>query len=263
MDYYLMVLILIAAGFGSGLIVGIGSGTAGGIMIPVLTVFLGRHIHDAIGTSLILDTIIGGIAGSNFLRKGNVDIKSGIVLAISGMIGALVGSRYTSQAPESLLNLIIGIGLIILGTNFIINGIRRNVEIIHSKISFKSIRKHVIISFIILGFLIGLLSGFSGIGGGGFVAIILVLVLAYNVHVAIGTSLIMLMFIAGTGSAVHIFNNEYFIDGILFAGISAGFGAVIGSSYANKINEDKLGRIIGLIIVVLGVTVILKMLIPN
>jgi len=258
MDYYLFVFILIISGFGSGLIVGIGSGTAGGLMIPILTVFLGRNIHSSIGTSLIIDSIIGGIAGLIFFKKGSVDIRSGVILAITGVIGALIGSRFTQSAPESGLNLFIGLGLMLLGINFLINGIGKNVEYINSKINFRKVRENKVIAFVIIGFIIGFISGFSGIGGGGLVTLILILVLCYSVHTAIGTSLIMLMFIAGAGGIVHIIQNEFYLDGILIAGVSSIFGAVIGSSYANKINEEKLGKIIGLIIVVFGFSVILK-----
>ncbi len=261
MDYYLFVLLLIVSGFGSGLILGIGSGTAGIIIIPCITVFLGRPIPEAVGTSLIIDTIIGGVAGFNFLRKKKVDIKPGISLIVSGVFGTLIGSRYTSQMPESWLNLIIGAGLVILGINFLKNGIRKNIDLINSKISFKIIKNNLAISFILIGFLIGLISGFSGIGGAGFMAILLVLVLSYDVHFAIGTSLLMMMFIAATGGAVHFVNNEYFVDGILYAGIGAVFGAMVGSNYANKINEDKLGRAIGLVIIVLGIIIFFKILI--
>ena len=125
-DYYLMIILLIIFGFGSGVIVGIGSGTSGAFMIPCISVFLGYSVHKAIGTSLIIDCIIGCVAGFIFFKKGKVDFRSGMFLAFTGIIGAFIGSKFTSAAPESELNLFIGIILIILGLNFVINGIRKN-----------------------------------------------------------------------------------------------------------------------------------------
>jgi uncharacterized membrane protein YfcA len=258
-DYYSMIILLIIFGFGSGVIVGIGSGTSGAFMIPCISVFLGYSIHQAIGTSLIVDCIIGGIAGLIFYKKGKVDLRSGLVLAFTGIIGAFIGSKFTSAAPESELNLFIGIILILLGLNFIINGIRKNVNYIESKFSFKLLKDHKIVSFIALGLIIGLISGFSGIGGGGIVVLVLVFILGYDLHTAIGTSLVMMFFIAGSGALGHAFNNNVIFDVALIAGFAAVVGAVSGSFFANRINEDKLGRLVGVVIVVLGLTILIRM----
>lgn len=252
-------ILLIISGFGSGVIVGVGSGTAGGIMIPILSVFIGCSVHDAIGTSLAVDCIIGGVAGFIFLKKGNVEMRAALLLAISGIIGAFIGSRYTQAAPESSLNFLIGTLLILLGLNFIIKGIRRNAEYIKSKISFKFINENKTFSLIVFGLLIGLISGFSGIGGGGIIALILIFVLWYDVHTAIGTSLLMTFFIAGSGAIGHIFNEEIVPLAALLAGSTAAGGAVSGALFANKINEDKLGRVVGAIILILGTSTIVKM----
>ena len=115
-------------------------------------------------------------------------------------------------------------------------------------------------SFIILGFTVGLASGFSGLGGGGFIAIILVLIVGYEIHTAIGTSLIMMFFIAGAGSIGHIAKGEILYDCIIYVMIAAAPGALIGSLYANKINEEKLGRVIGLIFIIMGIAVIFRIL---
>jgi uncharacterized membrane protein YfcA len=257
LDPYL-ILILIIASFSGGLIVGAGSGTIGAIMLPVLTVFLGKNIHQSIGTSLILDCIIGGVAGFIFLRKGNVNIKSGILLAVTGVIGAVIGSQFTSFTPEGGLMLIVGLVLLVIGVNFLINGVQKNVDFIHSKTNFQWVKDNKTVSFIILGFCIGLASGFSGIGGGGFMAIILVLILGYEIHTAIGTSLIMMFFVAGAGSFGHILKGEILYDMMPFAIFAVAIGAIIGSLFANKINEDKLGRVIGVIFIIMGIAVILR-----
>ena len=255
-----MILILLLASFSGGIIVGIGSGTAGVIMLPVLTIFLGRNIHQSIGTNLLIDCIIGVVAGLVYLKKGNVNIKSGALLAFSGLIGAFLGSQFTSTVPEGGLMLIIGLILIIIGVNFVIYGIQKNIEIINSKIKFQWIKDNKTISFIIIGFIVGLASGLSGLGSGGIIAIVLVLILGYEIHTAIGTSLIMVFFVAGSGALGHILKGEILTDLVIYAVSAAAIGAVIGSLYANKIDEDKLGRLIGLIIIIMGIAVIVRII---
>ena len=66
----------------------------------MITVFIGFPIHQAIGTSLLIDCIIGGIAGFIFLMKGNSNFKPAILIAIPGAIGSFFGSQFTSSAPR-------------------------------------------------------------------------------------------------------------------------------------------------------------------
>lgn len=258
-DYY-TILLLIIAGLGSGIFVGAASGTAGMFIIPCLTIFIGYSIHQAIGTSLLVDCIIGLIAGLIFLKNAKVDLKSSSPLILTGVIGALIGSRFTAIAPESGLNIVIGISLLFFGLNLLINGVQRNIKYINAKINFKFIKDHKMISFVILGFSIGLTSGFSGMGSAAAIALVLIFILEYDVHKAIGTALFAMFFIAGAGAIGHVANNEIIISALLVTGCAAGLGALLGSTFANKINEDRLGRFIGVIIVILGSFIFIKMI---
>jgi len=257
-DYYLIIFILIAAGFGCGVIVGIGSGTAGGLLIPIFIIFLGSSIHNAIGTSLVVDCIIGLVAGLIFLKRKNVDLQSVLLLAFPGVIGAFIGSRFTSVAAESDLSIFIGIILILLGINFVIYGIRKNVSYIKSKVEFKFFKNYRIPTLIVLGFIVGLMSGFSGISGGAIIALFLIFAIGFPIHLAVGTSLLVLFFVGGSGAFGHIINNQIIVNAAVIAGVAAAAGAISGSILSNRINENKLGRLIGVIMLILGIALIIR-----
>lgn len=257
-DNYITTIILIISGFGSGISVGIASGTSGSFLIPCLTIFIGYSIHQAIGTSLLVDCIIGGVAGLIFLKNGNVDMRPGFLLAVTGVIGAILGSRFTSGASPLGLGVFIGLFLIIIGVNFIMTGVQRNVDFVEERINLKLFKDNKTLSFVIFGFIIGLASGFSGIGGGGMVALFLIFILGYDIHTAIGTSLIIMFFIAGSGAIGHFLNNEVIVSAALIAGCAAVVGAMSGSLVANKVDENKLGRLIGVIFLVLGIALLLN-----
>jgi len=259
-DNYITTILLFIFGFGSGISVGIASGTSGSFLIPCLTIFIGHSIHRAIGTSLLVDCIIGGVAGLIFFKNGHVDMRSGFLLVVAGVIGAILGSRFTSGASPLGLSIFIGLLLIFIGVNFIMNGVQRNVDFVEERINLNFFKDNKTLSFIICGFIIGLASGFSGVGGGGMVALFLIFILGYDIHTAIGTSLIMMFFIAGSGAVGHFLNNEVIISAALIAGFGAIIGAVSGSVVANKVDENKLGRLIGVIFIVLGIALFLNML---
>lgn len=251
-------LIYLLFGLGSGLFVGTAAGTAASFLIPSLTLLAGYSTHQAIGTSLGIDCIIGIVAGITFFKNNYVNLKSAILLVIMGVLGSFIGSLFTSQAQEGVLSSIIGIFLLFIGFQFIRRGVQRNVSLVEKKINFQVFRNHKTITLIILGLIIGGISGFVGIGGSRMLSIILIFVLGYTLHQAIGTSLVMMIFIAGTGAVSHATNGEIMYSGLVIVGFFAAIGAFIGSHFASKINENHLARIVGIIIFMLGSIIILN-----
>ena len=254
------IFILIISGFGSGVFVGMGAGATGSIMITALTVVLGQSVHKSIGTTLLINCVIGGTAGLIFLKHGNVNVKPALFLASAGMVGSFLGSQLTASAPESSLLLIISLILIVLGISFIVKGVQYNVDLIASTVNIQRFQQHALPFLVLFGFIAGVVSGFSGMGVGGVVALILILLLGYEIHVAVGTSLIMIFFISGVATISHAINNEMIYSAGLVAGTSAIVGALLGSLAANKIDEDKLGRVVGVFILIMGLIIFLRSL---
>jgi uncharacterized membrane protein YfcA len=90
---------------------------------------------------------------------------------------------------------------------------------------------------------------------------VLIFILGYDLHTAIGTSLLMMFFITGSGAIGHGFIGNFIFDAALIAGLGAVIGASSGSIIANRIDEDKLGRLIGLILTIIGIVFIVKLFI--
>ncbi|MGI9254188.1 MAG: sulfite exporter TauE/SafE family protein, partial [Thermomicrobiales bacterium] len=94
-----------------GTIIGfVGAGGAG-IVMAVLTSAYGLPIHAAIGTALgimCLTTVSGAM--SHF-REGNVAPRIGIVVGLSGALGAVYGARLSQNMPERPLQIASGLGL--------------------------------------------------------------------------------------------------------------------------------------------------------
>lgn len=246
------VAMLLAFGFGAGLFVGTASGTAGSILIPSFTLLIGYATPDAIGTSLAVDCVIGAVAGAVYLKNRHVDIKPAMLLVAAGLAGALIGSRFTSYTPEAGLNAILGCFLVAAGALLIKNGAQKNIRYISGRIQSRFFTRHKTVSFLALGLAVGLVSGFIGMGGGRMLALILIFVVGYRVHTAIGTSLVMMVFIAGTGATTHALAGEIVFTAAALAGVGAATGALVSSHVANRINEDTLARVVGCIILVMG-----------
>lgn len=86
-----------------GLLVGIlssSSGLGGGFLVVPLLIYLGKEAKMAVGTSFVFVLLIAVSALWAHFRMGNVDIKSGLILAAGGILGAQIGPHILEQVSQ-------------------------------------------------------------------------------------------------------------------------------------------------------------------
>lgn len=111
-----------AAGIASGMF-GVGGGL---IMIPALVYFAGYSQLSATGTSLaVLLPPIGIAATIEYYRRGHVDLKAAIVMAICLMLSSWMGARLTRKFSELYLRLAFGIVLAAAGCYIAVSALRK------------------------------------------------------------------------------------------------------------------------------------------
>lgn len=89
--------------------------------------------------------------------------------------------------------------------------------------------------------LLGLLLGFVGAGGSGFIIAILTVVFGYPIHTALGTALAAMFFSSLSGSVSHYREGNIMLKSGAVAGLAGAAGAWYSSSWSSLIPEDKLG----------------------
>jgi len=117
------------------------------------------------------------------------------------------------------------------------------------------------------GLVSGILSGLFGIGGGLVTVPYLNLIMGVSIHVAIGTSLFIMIASASFGVFNHILFGNLPMSVIIF-GVALGIGAVIGSSIgarvAYKLVDEKIKKIYGIITVCIAIPLIwLRIFLPS
>ena len=85
------------------------------------------------------------------------------------------------------------------------------------------------------------------------ILVVLTFILEYKIHMAVGTSVLIMTFTAFSGAAGHFFF-EQSIPYLELAISSAGafIGAYLAAHYANLISEKKLSKAVGVVFIVLG-----------
>jgi len=113
--------------------------------------------------------------------------------------------------------------------------------------------------FIILGLVVGVLSGIVGIGGGIILIPALILFFGFSQKQAQGTTLAILLLPIGL-LAVYNYYREGYINFKVAALISAGFfiGGYLGSKIALQFSNEMLGKFFGFVLLIIALYMILK-----
>jgi uncharacterized membrane protein YfcA len=103
-----------------GLVVGMISGVVGiggGVLfVPALIWLLGMNQHKAQGTSLAaLLAPVGIFAFMEYYRKGNADLRVGLLLAAGFLVGGYFGAVGAQHIPELWLRRIFALTLVAVG----------------------------------------------------------------------------------------------------------------------------------------------------
>jgi uncharacterized membrane protein YfcA len=263
---------LIALGLCSGGVTGLIGSSGVLIVVPALTLLFGLPIHTAIGTSLEVDVIASIIVSIVYLRMGNVELRSGLGLALGAVVGAQVGSRIAKYIPSANLGRGFGIFLVIIGAGRLSGkGLIGLLSFQHSpksmgtkKVSGQNNSIKVgpiqVAASLVLGFLLGIISGIFGAGGGIMFLLTLIVLLKYPLHKAVGTSTLMMTLTALSGAIGYALNG--YVSPLAFILVDAGsiVGGRIGAVYANKIPEASLSKIIGIVFIALGIIMIAEQL---
>ena len=109
---WMILLVGLVVGMVSG-VVGIGGGV---LFVPALIWLLGMDQHKAQGTSLAaLLAPVGIFAFMEYYRKGNADLRVGLLLAAGFLVGGYFGAVGAQHIPEVWLRRIFAITLVGIG----------------------------------------------------------------------------------------------------------------------------------------------------
>lgn len=251
------IFILLLAGLGAGAVTGLLGASAVTIAAPLMIFFLGYDPFTAIGISLAIDVFASGITAFVFNRHRNIKIKPALLILFFAVIGAFVGSYFSSYFPAEILSKIIGLFVILTGITLMTRGVKGEIHFLKKIIILRGDRfiRGILIA---TGIIVGLIAGIFGAGGGVTLLIILTLLLGYRIHAAIGTSVLIMMFIALSGTIGHIMYGSFLIYPFIVATIGGIIGAYYSACRTNLVSEVKLNKIIGLVFFVLGLFLFLK-----
>ncbi|PKL69597.1 MAG: sulfite exporter TauE/SafE family protein [Methanomicrobiales archaeon HGW-Methanomicrobiales-1] len=203
MDSILHFAILIVTGITAGTASGLFGVGGGFLMTPVqywLSLSGGMDstlaTRLAFGTSLavMIPTMISGALAHN--SRGAVNWKAAVTMGCAAIFGGLAGGTLAAHLPGIVLRTFFALLIIFMAV--------RMVWHIHSCPACEPGGSTGI--YIAIGFFIGIISGLAGIGGGVLLVPVLVILLGYPMHKAVGTSSACLIFSSAGAVTAYIIN---------------------------------------------------------
>jgi uncharacterized membrane protein YfcA len=212
------------AGFLSG-IFGVGGGV---VIVPLLVLLLGFDQKLAAGTSLaaIVPTSLVGVI--SYSVTCNVSWISGALLAVGAVGGAQLGTLLLHRLPQRVIRwAFIAFMMVVVVSLFVVVPSRGD-TVDYTPLS--------IAGLIAVGVVVGILAGILGIGGGVVVVPVLILVFGASDLVAKGTSLLMMVPTAISGTFGNTRRSNVNLRAAALIGLAACVTVTLGAFVAGTIS---------------------------
>ncbi len=235
----------------SGLI-GLSLGLIGGggsiITFPVLVYVLGVEAHEAVGMSLAVVGATSLVGAVLHYRRGMVQLKTGLIFGAAGIVGALLGSPLTRLLSPSALMMTFATLMLVVAVLMLRR--KSNDFEVESVEQVLSVWKALLV-----GFGVGVLTGFLGVGGGFLIVPALVMFGGLGMKEAIGTSLFVIFLNCVAGLVGHASQNNFDWNLTALVTILAVAGTIFGTLLSHRVAASKLQK--GFAMFVLAVAVFL------
>jgi uncharacterized membrane protein YfcA len=254
---------IIAGGYGT--IVGAGGGF---IFVPALLLIFHMNPALAAGTGIVIILInsLSGVVG--FAKQKRINYRTGIILGIGAFPGSLLGVWLLQIYSSSYFyvvfaSLLVALGVFLFAKNspftirkkknsFAIS--REGSPVIEGSISSAIIDnpRLPVTRLLPLGFLMGVLSSYLGIGGGWLLVPILVYLFKVSTHYATATSIFSLTLYSTVGVISQMFYNSIDWVTVLWGGVGVIIGSQIGVIISQRIAGKVIFQMLSVLLMIIG-----------
>lgn len=226
-----LLLLGVATGILSGLL-GIGGGV---VMVPVL-VSIGFSRHKANATSLATIFLVALAGAIGFAVSGSVDVPVGTALGVGGLVGATLGARWAHRMSGQALARLFGFLLLAVGIRMLLGS---------DPLTFAAgVRlPWSLLIAVAVGVGTGVLSGMAGVGGGIVLVPAMVFLLGLSQHLAEGTSLLAILFMAAAGTKVNRANRYVVWRPVFLLAMTGVVAAPVAALFAQQIPGETLAKV--------------------
>ena len=269
-----------------GSIVGLSLGLTGGggaiFAVPLLAYGLGVSAREAVAISLVSVGLTSFVGFLGKWRKGEAELRTGLLCAAAGMLGAPIGSWIAKQIPETWLMLMFsGLMLTIAWKMWQKSGRAAAQSQVCISVEASGLQSEgygkdgpscqrdaagqlILTSrcarlLLLVGVALGILTGMFGVGGGFIIVPALILFSSMSMSRAVGTSLLVISLVSASGIGSQLWGGQTFTGSIAALFSTGGLlGLGLGQSVGHRLSASTLQRMFSMAILLVAVFVIVK-----
>ncbi len=261
-------------------------GVGGGFLITPLLFLVG--IPPAVAVATAANQIVASSFSSllTHLRRRSVDMWMGMILLIGGLLGSALGVIvFNTLKAMGQVDLLVKLSYVIflgtVGALMLVESIRATARARRGPMQPRARRRHAwaaslpfksrfrvsglyisVIPPIMVGLLVGLLSGIMGVGGGFILIPAMIYLLGMPTRVVVGTSTFQIIFLTAFTTMLHAVTNQT-VDVVLALLLIAGgvVGAQVGARLGTRLKPELLRLLLGSLVLAVGLQLALDLLI--
>lgn len=242
----------------SGGLIGLALGATGGggslLAIPLLVYLLGMKVQPATVLSLMVVAASALIGVYQRRKSGEVRVKPGLIFSVTGAAGAWVGALGHRFVRGETVLLLFSVLMIVVAWRMWRSSGQDDSRFTGESCA-ERFPRSCWVKVSLIGMVVGLLTGFFGVGGGFVIVPALTLVLGFPMRMAVSTSLLIISLVAVGGLVGHLQTGQldWPLIGLLLLGSAIGMTG--GSWVARQVSSATLAR--SFAVIAIGVAIVM------
>jgi uncharacterized membrane protein YfcA len=243
---------------------------------------MGLPARESVTISLVSVGFTSFIGFLGKWRKGEAEIRTGLLFAVAGMVGAPIGSWIAGRIPEAILMLLFATLMLTIAVKMWRQSSRSNAQ---AKVCVpvercedlshdytkdgpscqRDVSGNLILSsrcarlLLLIGVAAGVLSGMFGVGGGFIIVPALVVFSGMSMSRALGTSLMVIALVSVSGITAQLSAGQQLNMQITSMFVVGGLtGLWVGQSISHRLSSAMLQRIFSIAILLVAILVVFK-----
>lgn len=222
-------------------------GAGGGFLLVPILLLIHPHLAPVKIATMSLAVVLAnaGSGSVSYYRLRRADYRSGAVLALATLPGAILGAVFVDRVPRHAFDVILGLVLLAVSALLVFRPRRRlglltGAPLVAAREVRDSDGKVYRFRFnlglaALLSLGIGFLSSLLGIGGGIIHVPLLIIFFEFPAHVATATSHFVLTVMAGAGTVTHLVRGDF--AGVVVQTLALALGVLVGAPFGAALSR--------------------------
>jgi len=214
-----------------GIVVGLALGLTGGggsiFAVPLLIYGLGLPAQAAIAVSLGAVACTAAFGAAESYWRGLIEVRAGLIFAVAGVASAPVGVYLGDLVSETIIVSLFAGVMVVVATRMFLSARRAGLEskVVRARPAVEAyddpgtvchyshdgrlrLNAPCSAALVCVGIVVGVMSGFFGVGGGFLIVPALMMITEMGIHRAVATSLLVITLIGLSGLTSAVFSGR-------------------------------------------------------